>query len=109
MLSWTTTKTRKKPMTTKMIDSTFAIPTICTSCHASLDAVTNAEDTKRPEAGDFTLCCACGALMVFTEGLSVAPATLMDIPAQYRAHFARAIYLIKEMQREKMGERSTEV
>ena len=86
-------------MTRRMRDATFAIEITCVGCHTRLDSVTNAEDTKMPEAGDFTICVACGALMVFTSNLGVAPAQLMDIPVLYRAHFSRVIYLIKELKR----------
>jgi hypothetical protein len=89
--------------TTMMNRAVFSIPMICVGCHATLDHVSNMEDTKKPEVGDFTICINCGALMVFTSGLGVAPAKLTDIPVQYRAHFARTIFLIQEIKRV-MGE-----
>ena len=87
-------------MTTRMSDATYAFPVnFCVGCHVTLDHATNTEDNDPPTEGQFTLCVACGALMVFTSGLGLAPAKLLDIPVLYRARFARAIYLIRELRR----------
>jgi hypothetical protein len=60
-------------------------PTKCPDCGCELDAATvcdeNAEEeTVRPSPGDLSVCLKCGAILRFTEIMTIVRIQLEDIP-----------------------------
>jgi hypothetical protein len=52
-----------------MMSTTKLSPSACLSCGILLDAASNVSSEGQPEAGDCTICIACGHIMVFDERL----------------------------------------
>jgi hypothetical protein len=46
-------------------------PTTCTNCRKVVDAASGVATDAKPDPGDFTICLACGHLMVFADDLTL--------------------------------------
>ena len=62
-----------------MSTTTRTPDTPCPSCGASLTAATSLDGEGGPEPGAISLCCYCGAPLVFNHDMSMRMATRVDL------------------------------
>lgn len=62
-----------------MMRPSFRLTVQCPECHAQLDAESPDGVTRGPQPQDFTICCYCAVVLVFTAAMTLRSVTKADV------------------------------
>lgn len=72
-------------------------PAACPSCSAKLDAATGTTTDDSPQAGDYTVCYRCAAVLQFNQDMTLRVAQFREMPLDLQRVLRRTVQIVKAL------------